>query len=90
MKFGLEPTQQEKIEMQQETGIKTDLNVPECLAITAKTQQYAIDVVMKLPIEQQQEVLDFVEQCHDEGIRGERDKIQNPIAFLVTCCKAAS
>ncbi len=76
--------------MQQVTGIKTDLNVPECLAITAKTQQYAIDVVLKLPIEQQQEVLDFVERCRDEGIRGERDKIQNPIAFLVDCCNAAS
>lgn len=73
---------------EQRTG--TELNVPECLATTPKIKEYAIDLVKGLSEIKQQEILDYVQQCYEEGLSGKREKLSNPIAFLMQCCKAAA
>ena len=60
------------------------LRLPKCFAWTDKTVSFALDLAKKLPIEQQQYALNYVEDAYLAGQQGISKEIKNPIGYLRT------
>ena len=60
------------------------LRIPKCLSGTKRKSEYAHDLARKLPEDQQQYILDFVEDRHKAGEQGISKPMPNPIGFLIS------
>lgn len=58
------------------------LRLPKCFAWTDKTISFALDLAKKLPPEQQQYALNYVEDAYLAGQQGISKEIKNPIGYL--------
>lgn len=64
------------------TTTTANLRIPECLAFTDKTRIYSHDLARRLPPEQQQYILNFVEERFMAGQQGISTKVGNPVGLL--------
>ena len=60
------------------------LRIPSCLSGTKRKAEYANDLARKLPPDEQQYILDFVEDRHKAGEQGISKPMPNPIGFLIS------
>jgi len=60
------------------------LRIPRCLSGTKRKEEYAHDLAKKLPPDEQQYILDFVEDRHKAGEQGISKPMPNPIGFLIS------
>ena len=60
------------------------LRIPKCLSGTKRKAEYAHDLARKLPPDEQQYILDFVEDRHKAGEQGISKPMPNPIGFLIS------
>jgi len=60
------------------------LRIPSCLSGTKRKEEYAHDLSRKLPPDEQQYILDFVEDRHKAGEQGISKPMPNPIGFLIS------
>ena len=60
------------------------LRIPRCLSGTKRKAEYAHDLARKLPPDEQQYILDFVEDRHKAGEQGISKPMPNPIGFLIS------
>ena len=67
-----------------ETTTTPKLRIPGCLSGTKRKSEYAHDLARKLPVDQQQYILDFVEDRHKAGEQGISKPMPNPIGFLIS------
>jgi hypothetical protein len=67
-----------------ETTTTQKLRIPKCLSGTKRKSEYAHDLARKLPPDEQQYILDFVEDRHKAGEQGISKPMPNPIGFLIS------
>ena len=66
------------------TTTTQNLRTPRCLSGTKRKAEYAHDLARKLPPDEQQYILDFVEDRHKAGEQGISKPMPNPIGFLIS------
>ena len=66
------------------TTTTQNLRIPRCLSGTKRKAEYAHDLARKLPPDEQQYILDFVEDRHKAGEQGISKPMPNPIGFLIS------
>ena len=70
--------------LNKKTTTTPKLRIPSCLSGTKRKSEYAHDLARKLPVDQQQYILDFVEDRHKAGEQGISKPMPNPIGFLIS------